>query len=306
MSQTLPRELIWSRDVWSRRSFVKAGVCSGGILLMNSHVTEELMAAQQTSFAREQVTDCTKLSIREAGELVRRKAISPVELARASLQRIERLNPTLNAFITVTAEQAMAQAHEAEAEVQRGRWRGPLHGIPVGLKDNIDTAGVRTTLASAVFKDRVPSADAEVVRRLKVAGAVLLGKQNLHEVAFGTTAAVSYFGPIHNPWQRDRIAGGSSGGSAAAVAAGLCFGAVGTDAGGSIRVPSSYCGIVGLKPTYGLVGMRGGGDAGWWSMNHVGPMCRTVADAAIMLSAIAGYTECMRRWLLPSLAAGSG
>jgi aspartyl-tRNA(Asn)/glutamyl-tRNA(Gln) amidotransferase subunit A len=256
---------------------------------MSSDLTEQLMAAQQTFFGRDEGNDHTKLSIREAGELVRRKEISPVELTRACLQRIERLNPSLNAFITVTAEQAMAQAGEAEAEVLRGRWRGPLHGIPVGLKDNIDTAGIRTTLASAVFKDRVPSADAEVVRRLKAAGAILLGKQNLHEVAFGTTAAVSYFGPVHNPWQHDRIAGGSSGGSAVAVAAGLCFGAVGTDAGGSIRVPSGYCGIVGLKPTYGLVGMRGGGEAGWWSMNHLGPMCRSVEDAALLLSAIAGY-----------------
>ena len=256
---------------------------------MTSDVTGKLIASQQTVLGAEQSTDLTKLSIREAGELVRRKAISPVELTRACLLRIEQLNPALNAFITVTAEQAMAQAREAEAEVRRGRWRGPLHGIPVGLKDNIDTAGVRTTLASAIFKDRVPSADAEVVRRLKSAGAVLLGKQNLHEVAFGTTAAVSYFGPVHNPWQPDRIAGGSSGGSAAAVAAGLCFGAVGTDAGGSIRVPSGYCGIVGLKPTYGLVGMRGAGEEGWWSMNHVGPMCRSVADAALLLSAMAGY-----------------
>jgi aspartyl-tRNA(Asn)/glutamyl-tRNA(Gln) amidotransferase subunit A len=256
---------------------------------MNSGLTKELTAAQQSFFGREPSTDYAELSIREAGELVRRKEISPVELTRACLQRIERLNPALNASITVTAEQAMAQAREAEAEMRHGSWRGPLHGIPVGLKDNIDTAGVRTTLASAVFQDRVPSADAEVVRRLKASGAVLLGKQNLHEVAFGTTAAVSYFGPVHNPWQLDRISGGSSGGSAAAVAAGLCFGAVGTDAGGSIRVPSGYCGIVGLKPTYGLVGMRGGGEAGWWSMNHLGPMCRSVADAAILLSAIAGY-----------------
>jgi aspartyl-tRNA(Asn)/glutamyl-tRNA(Gln) amidotransferase subunit A len=256
---------------------------------MNSCLTEELAAIQQTVFGNRRSTDHTSLTIREAGDLVRRKAVSPVELTRACLQRIERLNPALNAFITVTAEQAMAQARDAETEVRRGRWRGPLHGIPVGLKDNIDTAGVRTTLASAVFQDRVPSADAEVVRRLKAAGAVLLGKQNLHEVAFGTTAAVSHFGPVHNPWQHDRIAGGSSGGSAAAVAAGLCFGAVGTDAGGSIRVPSAYCGIVGLKPTYGLVGMRGGGEAGWWSMNHVGPLCRSVVDAALLLSAIAGY-----------------
>ena len=259
------------------------------MLLLNSYLTDELTAVRQAVSGRERSTELTTLSIREAGDLVRRKAISPIELTRQCLQRVERLNPALNAFVTVTAEQAMAQAREAEAEVRRGKWRGPLHGIPIGLKDNIDTAGVRTTLGSAVFKDHVPSADAEVVRRLKVSGAVLLGKQNLHEVAFGTTAAVSYFGPVHNPWQLDRIAGGSSGGSAAAVAAGLCFGAVATDAGGSIRVPSAYCGIVGLKPTYGLVGMRGGGEAGWWSMNHVGPMCRSVTDAALLLSVIAGY-----------------
>jgi aspartyl-tRNA(Asn)/glutamyl-tRNA(Gln) amidotransferase subunit A len=283
------RDFISSQDVWSRRSFVKAGSAVVASCLMSSNLSEELMAARPTFFDREQSTGHTRLSIREAGDLVRRKVISPVELTRACLQRIERLNPALNAFITVTAEQAMLQARDAEAEVRRGKWRGPLHGIPVGLKDNIDTAGVRTTLASAVFKERVPSTDAEVVRRLKAAGAVLLGKQNLHEVAFGTTAAVSYFGPVHNPWQLDRIAGGSSGGSAAAIAADLCFGAVGTDAGGSIRVPSAYCGIVGLKPTYGLVGMRGGGDVGWWSMNHVGPMCRSVADAALLLSAMAGY-----------------
>lgn len=282
------REIISSQDVLSRRSFVKAGVCTGGILLMNSKLTEDLIEAQQTLFGREQSSE-TKLSIREAGDQIRRKAISPVELTRACLQRIERLNPALNAFITVTAEQAMAQARDAEAEVRRGKWRGPLHGIPIGLKDNIDTAGVKTTLASAVFKDRVPSADAEVVRRLKAAGAIILGKQNLHEVAFGTTSAVSHFGPVHNPWQLDRIAGGSSGGSAAAVVADLCLGAVGTDAGGSIRVPSACCGIVGLKPTYGLVGMRGAGDVGWWSMNHVGPMCGSVADAALLLSAIVGY-----------------
>jgi aspartyl-tRNA(Asn)/glutamyl-tRNA(Gln) amidotransferase subunit A len=283
------RGIISSQFVWSRRSFVKAAVGCGGSSLLDVHLIETFPAVQQATLAKGPSNDPATLSIREAGDLVRRKAISPVDLTRACLQRIERLNPTLNAFVTVTAEDAMAQAREADAEVRRGRWRGPLHGIPLGLKDNIDTAGVRTTLASAVFKDRIPSEDAEVVRRLKAAGAVLLGKQNLHEVAFGTTAAVSYFGPVHNPWQHDRIAGGSSGGSGAAVAAGLCFGAVGTDAGGSIRVPSAYCGIVGLKPTYGLVGMRGGGEAGWWSMNHLGPMCRSVADAALLLSAIAGY-----------------
>jgi aspartyl-tRNA(Asn)/glutamyl-tRNA(Gln) amidotransferase subunit A len=258
-------------------------------LLVSADLTQGFMAAPKPLPRKDRNSDLTDLSIREAGDRVRRKVISPVDLTRECLQRIERLNPTLNAFITVTAERAMAQARDAEAEVRRGMWRGPLHGIPVGLKDNIDTAGVRTTLASAVFKDRVPSEDADVVLRLKAAGAVLLGKQNLHEAAFGTTAAVSHFGPVHNPWEQDRIAGGSSGGSAAAVAAGLCFGAVGTDAGGSIRVPSAFCGIVGLKPTYGRVSMRGGGEGGWWSMNHVGPMCRSVADAALLLSAIAGY-----------------
>lgn len=277
------------QDVWSRRSFVKAVVCSAGIPFLNFNLTEEVVTAQQSFFSTAQNTDLTNLSIREAGDLVRRKVISPVDLTRACLQRIERLNPVLNAFVTVTAQQAMQQAREAEAEVRRGRWRGPLHGIPIGLKDNIDTAGVKTTLASAVFKDRVPSADAEVVRRLKSAGAVLVGKQNLHEIAFGTTAAVSYFGAVHNPWQPDRITGGSSGGSAAAVAADLCLGSVGTDAGGSIRVPSAYCGIVGFKPSYGRVSMRGAGDEGWWSMNHVGPMCGNVADTALLLGAIAGY-----------------
>lgn len=260
---------------------------TGGILLMKRNLAG-LPHSPQTLSSKQQ-SDLTELSLREAAELVRRKRISPVELTRACLERIERLNPGLNAFITVTAELAMSQAREAEVDVQRGRWRGPLHGIPLGIKDNIDTANVRTTLASAVFKDRVPSRDAEVVRRLRLAGAVVLGKQNLHEVAFGTTAAVSHFGPVHNPWQRDRVTGGSSGGSGAAVIAGLCFGSIGTDAGGSIRVPSAYCGIVGLKPTYGLVSMRGAGDAGWWSMNHVGPMCRSVADAALLLSAVAGY-----------------
>lgn len=179
------RDFISSQDLWSRRSFIRAGICSCGVLLMNSELTTHLIAGQQTSAYRERSTDLTKLSIGEAGALVRRKVVSPVELTRACLERVQRLNPLLNAFITVTADQAMTQAREAEAEVRRVGWRGPLHGIPVGLKDNIDTAGVRTTLASAVFKDRVPSADAEVVRRLKAAGAVLLGKQNLHEVAFG-------------------------------------------------------------------------------------------------------------------------
>ncbi len=228
------------------------------------------------------------LSISEAAELLREKKISPVDLATACLDRIERLNPVLNAFITVTHEGAMAQARVAEAEIQRGQWRGPLHGIPIGLKDLIDTAGVRTTCGSALFADRVPTEDAEVVQRLKRAGAVLIGKQNLQEFAYGGTSASSHYGAVHNPWNPKHIAGGSSGGSAAAVAAGMCFGAIGSDTGGSIREPAAFCGIVGLKPTYGRVSTRGVFPLSW-SLDHVGPICRNVRDAALMLEAIAGY-----------------
>src|SRR5579871_894879 len=232
----------------------------------------------------------TSFTLAEAAERVRKKAISPVELTNDSLQRIERLNPRLNAFITVTAESALSEARAREAEAQRGRWRGPLHGIPIALKDNIDTAGIRTTAASELFKDRVPSEDAEVVRRLKNAGAIILGKTNLHEFAYGGTSAISYFGPVHNPWALDRIPGGSSGGSAAATAAGLCFGALGTDTAGSVRNPACYCGVVGFKPTYGRVSNRGVVPLSW-TLDHVGPLCRTVEDAALMLAAIAGYDE---------------
>jgi aspartyl-tRNA(Asn)/glutamyl-tRNA(Gln) amidotransferase subunit A len=220
--------------------------------------------------------------------MVHRRAVSPVELTQACLARIERLNPVLNAFITVTADQAFQQARDAEAEIRKGKWRGPLHGVPIALKDLFDTAGVRTTAASGVFKDRVPSEDAESVRRLRAAGAVLLGKLNMHEFAYRPTSAATYFGPVHNPWNLDMIAGGSSGGSAAAVAAGLCYGALGTDTGGSIRLPAAFCGIAGLKPTYGRVS-TGGVIPLAWSLDHVGPMCRSVADCALLLQPIVGY-----------------
>src|SRR5215471_20018147 len=190
---------------------------------------------------RAETPELWKLGIVEASALIRNKAVSPVELTQVCLARIEKLNPLVNAFITVTAEQALQQARDAEKEIRRGQWRGPLHGIPLGLKDLIDTEGIRTTAASAVFKDRVPTEDAEVVRRLKSAGAVLLGKLNMHECAFGGTSVPSYYGAVHNPWRLGRIAGGSSGGSAAAVAAALCFGTLGSDTAASIRHPAAYC-----------------------------------------------------------------
>src|SRR5438034_2302648 len=212
-----------------------------------------------------------RATISELAPRLRAREISPVEVTRACLDRIERLNPPLNAFITVTAESALSEARTAEAEILRGDWRGPLHGIPIALKDLIDTAGVRTTSASALHKDRVPTRDAEVVRRLRNAGAVIVGKNNLHEFAYGGSSLVSYFGDIHNPWNHAHIAGGSSGGSAAAVTAGLAYAAIGTDTAGSIREPAALCGCVGIKPTYGRVPSRGVVPLSL-SLDHVGPL----------------------------------
>jgi aspartyl-tRNA(Asn)/glutamyl-tRNA(Gln) amidotransferase subunit A len=227
-------------------------------------------------------------TISEVAPRLRARGISPMEITRACLDRIEKLNPSLNAFITVMAESALAEAQAAEDEISRGEWRGPLHGVPVSLKDLIDTAGVRTTAASALYKDRIPDQDAEVVRRLRAAGAVILGKNNLHEFAYGGSSLVSYFGGVHNPRDAARIAGGSSGGSAAAVVSGMSYASIGTDTAGSIREPAALCGCVGLKPTYGRVSMRGVIPLSI-SLDHVGPLTATVEDAAIVLQAIAGY-----------------
>lgn len=234
--------------------------------------------------------DLAAISLIEASARIRSGATTPTQLTQACLARIATYNPKLNSFITVMREQALAQARDLDGEQRSGRLRGPLHGIPIALKDNIDTAGVRTTAASAVFEDRVPEADAEVTRRLKAAGAVLIGKTNLHEFAMGGTSATSYFGPVRNPWALDRNPGGSSGGSAASVSADLCFAALGTDTGGSIRTPASFCGVVGLKPTYGLVSIRGIIPL-TLSLDHCGPIVRTVEDAAVMLNALAGYDK---------------
>jgi aspartyl-tRNA(Asn)/glutamyl-tRNA(Gln) amidotransferase subunit A len=227
-------------------------------------------------------------NISELAPRLRRKEISPVEITRDCLNAIAQLNPSLNAFITVMADSASEEARAAEAEIGRGEWRGLLHGIPIALKDLIDTAGVRTTAASALYKDRVPSKDAEVVRRLRAAGAVIVGKNNLHEFAYGGSSLISYFGDVHNPRNPERIAGGSSGGSAAAVTSGMACAAIGTDTAGSIREPASLCGCVGLKPTYGRVSTRGVTPLST-SLDHVGPLARSVADAAIVLQAIAGH-----------------
>ena len=224
-------------------------------------------------------------SISELADLLKTRKVSSAELTNDCLAGIEQLNPALNAFITITADSALAQAKEADEEIRRGRWRGPLHGIPLGLKDLIDTAEVLTTAASALFKDRVPKQDADVVSRLKVAGAVMIGKQNLHEFAYGGSSIVSYYGDVRNPWNVEQITGGSSGGSAAAVAAGLCYGAIGTDTAGSIREPAALCGVVGLKPTYGAVSVRGVIPLSP-SLDHIGPIARTVGDAAIIFRAI--------------------
>ena len=245
-------------------------------------------ASTLPAFGARQEPDPPTLTLSQASDRIRRGDLSPVELTEACLERIDRFDPSLNAFITVTSEEALAVARQMENEQRSGRWRGPLHGIPVALKDNIDTAGILTTAASGVFADRVPEEDAEVIVRLKAAGAVLLGKLNLHEFALGGTSSVSHFGAVRNPWSLEHNPGGSSGGSGAAIVADLCLGALGTDTGGSIRIPASSCGIVGLKPTYGRVSNRGVIPMAW-TLDHVGPMTKTVEDAALMLGVLAGY-----------------
>jgi aspartyl-tRNA(Asn)/glutamyl-tRNA(Gln) amidotransferase subunit A len=217
---------------------------------------------------------------------LRARRLSPVEVVRALLGRIEADGS--NSFITVTAERALEDAQRAEAEILAGRYRGPLHGVPVGLKDLVYTRGVRTTMGSGLFADYVPNHDATVARRLGEAGAVLIGKTNTHEFAYGPTGEQSFFGPTRNPHDLGRITGGSSGGSGAAVATGLVYGALGSDTGGSIRIPSALCGIVGMKPTFGRVSKHGVFPLSW-SLDHVGPMTRTVEDNALMLNALAGH-----------------
>jgi aspartyl-tRNA(Asn)/glutamyl-tRNA(Gln) amidotransferase subunit A len=234
--------------------------------------------------------DLAVMSLSEASAAIASGKVTPTQLVQACLDRIDRYNPEMHAYVTVLKEPALAQAKVLDAELLAGKTRGPLHGIPIALKDNIDTGGIRTTAGSAVFDDRVPQEDAEVARKLKAAGAIILGKANMHEFAFGGTSSITYYGAVRNPWSFEHNTGGSSGGSAAAVSAALCFGALGTDTGGSIRIPASYCGVVGLKATYGLVSIRGIiPDA--FSLDHCGPITRSVEDTAIMLNALTGYDQ---------------
>ena len=233
------------------------------------------------------------LSIEQAARLLRRKEISPVDLVDIALARIERLNPSMNAFLTVVADRARKQARLAERKLL-GKKRGgspnltsPLFGIPIALKDNFYTREIRTTAGSKILANFIPKQDSEVAARLHRAGAILLGKTNMHEFAYGITNENPHYGPVHNPWATERISGGSSGGSAAATATGMCFGSVGTDTGGSIRIPAALCGIVGLKPTYGLVSVSGVIPLAP-SLDHAGPLARSVVDAGILLQAIAG------------------
>ncbi|HAA95164.1 MAG TPA: Asp-tRNA(Asn)/Glu-tRNA(Gln) amidotransferase GatCAB subunit A [Dehalococcoidia bacterium] len=231
--------------------------------------------------------DLLKMTISELAPKIKNKEVSPVELTEAALAEADRLQPELNSFITILHDRAMDQARESEAAISRGDYRGPLHGIPMGLKDNLATAGITTTVGSKVLASHVPEEDAEVVVRCRDAGAIFLGKENLEEFAAGATSNNPHYGAVHNPWGLDHIPGGSSGGGGANVAAGVTFASLGTDLGGSVRLPGTFCGVVGLKQTYGRVSQRGlmvtsfNGD-------HIGPMTRSVPDSALVLQVLAG------------------
>jgi aspartyl-tRNA(Asn)/glutamyl-tRNA(Gln) amidotransferase subunit A len=234
------------------------------------------------------MTETVQLTLEDAAALVREGRVSPADLTEACLARIEAVEPRLNAFVTVTTDLARVQAREATAEIKSGRYRGPLHGIPVAVKDLFATQGIRTTAGSRILADWIPDEDATVVRKLREAGAVLLGKLGMHEFAYGVSSVNPHFGDVHNPWDATKIPGGSSGGSAVAVTAGEAYATLGSDTGGSIRIPASLCGCVGLKPTFGRASLFGAIPLAW-SLDHPGPLARTVRDVAIATAAIAGF-----------------
>ncbi|MPZ15298.1 MAG: hypothetical protein GEU73_12885 [Chloroflexi bacterium] len=237
------------------------------------------------------LTELARLPIHDLAPLIARREVSPVEVTRDALARIEALDGRLRTFIAVWPDQALADARTAEAEIAGGGTRGPLHGVPIGIKDNIAVAGWPTTNGSSLMTDHVTDYDATVVSRLRAAGAVIVGKNNMHEWAMGGTSAKSAFGAVHNPWDERRSPGGSSGGSAAAVSASLVYGSVGTDNKGSVRLPAAFCGVVGLKPTYGLVSRFGELPPTSATTDHLGPIAKDVRDAALLLNAMAGYDQ---------------
>jgi aspartyl-tRNA(Asn)/glutamyl-tRNA(Gln) amidotransferase subunit A len=263
-----------SSDSLTRRSWLAGGAA----------IAAEIGTASRARAA----SDPLDWTLTEAAAALAKRTVSSEELTKLCLARISKLDKPLNAFITREEESALRQAQECDRQRKAGRVPSNLYGVPIALKDNIDTAGVRTTAAAQVFKDRIPTEDAEVTRRLKAAGVVFLGKLNLDEMAFEGTGTTGCFGPAHNPWNPERITGGSSAGSAAAVSTGLCFGSVGSDDGGSVRIPGAFCGVVGFKTSYGRVSTRGVVPSAY-SMDTIGPITRTVEDAAALLQVIAGY-----------------
>ena len=231
-----------------------------------------------------------EMTISEIAPLIKKKQLSPLELTRSYLERIEKLNPSLNAYLAITAKAALADAKKAEREIGQKKYRGPLHGIPISIKDNIATKGVVTTAGSKILADWVPDCDATVVERLKEAGAIILGKTNMHEWAKGSNSINPFYGTSHNPWDKTRIPGGSSGGSAVAIAADLCLASMGTDSAGSVRNPASLCGTVGLKPTLGRISVFGGvPGTGGYTVNHFGILAKSVKDCALVLNHVAGH-----------------
>ncbi|HLT21750.1 MAG TPA: amidase [Thermomicrobiales bacterium] len=232
-------------------------------------------------------SDILRLSLSELAEKIAAREISPVEALDACLEQIEAHDGEINAFRVLTLERARQQASEAHADIAAGDYRGPLHGVPIAVKDLVDMRGETTPAGSKVLADRVAEQDSAVVSRLAAAGAVIVGKTHMPEFAYSPGSNNAHYGPVQNPWNRERDTGGSSSGSGAAVAAGMCFGATGSDTGGSIRMPSAFCGLVGIKPTHGLVSAYGAQTLSW-SLDHMGPMTRTARDAALMLDAMAG------------------
>jgi aspartyl-tRNA(Asn)/glutamyl-tRNA(Gln) amidotransferase subunit A len=265
----------------TRRDF---GRIVGGALALHSFGLQLSAAA-----ADDNADSLTPLSLTEACSKIRASAVTSTQLTHACLDHFEVHESKLDCFITVMRDKALAQAKMLDEEQKSGTLRGTLHGIPVALKDNLDTPGTRTTAGSGVFQDRVPTEDAPVTARLKAAGAIIIGKTNLHEFAMGG-GDVSFFGPARNPWALDHNTGGSSSGSGAAISAHLCYGSLGTGTAGSIRNPVSFCGVVGIKPTYGLVPIRGIAPL-CVSLDHCGPITKTVEDAAMMLNVLAGYDK---------------